>query len=64
MNCHCCRSLMVQVRSQNNSSSRQEWHECPICHRVSMTSTPQRHVGPETTKQQLASSADSFRRAL
>ncbi len=54
MHCRCCHSLMVPVRSQNNSSSRQEWHECPVCHRVNMTSTPQqRFPDPQQLKSSL-----------
>ncbi len=64
MLCRCCRSLMVQVRSQSSSSSRQEWRECPVCHRVGMTSTPQRQTDTPTNRQATASSNNAYRRAL
>lgn len=64
MQCRCCRSLMVQVRSQNNSSSRQEWHECPVCHRVSMSSTPQREMEMTTRRRSIESDNNSLRRAI
>jgi len=45
MKCHGCSSVMVLDRSetgqsQNGMRARTEWHSCPLCGKVRLTSEP------------------------
>ena len=45
MHCSRCRSLMMQTRRIAGILSRQEWYECPDCHRSSVCSTSAPRTG-------------------
>jgi len=40
MKCHGCSTLMVLDKQETGSGSRMQWHSCPLCRKVRLTSEP------------------------
>jgi len=40
MKCHGCNSLMVLQKQETGSGSTSQWHGCPLCGKVRLTSQP------------------------
>jgi len=49
MKCHGCSTLMVLDKQETGSGSYAQWHSCPLCGKVRLTSQPENN--PDGTAQ-------------
>ena len=43
MKCHGCSTLMILDKQETGEGSRTQWHSCPLCRKVRLTSEPDTH---------------------
>jgi len=41
MKCHGCSTLMILDKQETGAGSRTQWHSCPLCGKVRLTSEPE-----------------------
>jgi len=42
MKCHGCSTLMILDKQETGTGSRTQWHSCPLCGKVRLTSEPEK----------------------